>query len=100
MQPLNGEGDAGPGAEHADLTRALAPLTVIRTTSPLDHRSSWFEVFPPGVTKATGAAYYLCRAADTPPNAAARRLARWLGETAADWAANADARAPVDNGDT
>jgi LysR family glycine cleavage system transcriptional activator len=31
----------------------------------------------------TGAAYYLCRPADLPPSAPARRLARWLQERAA-----------------
>ncbi|HED14741.1 MAG TPA: HAD family phosphatase [Gammaproteobacteria bacterium] len=36
------------------LTTALAPLNVIRTTSPLDHTSTWFEIFPPQVSKASG----------------------------------------------
>ncbi len=30
----------------------LSPLKVIRTTSPLDHRSTWIEIFPSQVSKA------------------------------------------------
>ncbi len=37
--------------------RALPGLTVIRTTSPLDGRSTWIEILPPGVSKASGAAW-------------------------------------------
>jgi len=48
-------------ARHASLRRLLDPLHVIRTTSPLDHRSVWFEVFPCGVSKAAGAAWLLER---------------------------------------
>ncbi|MBM4404104.1 MAG: HAD family phosphatase [Candidatus Cloacimonetes bacterium] len=33
------------------LSRMLSPLTVIRTTSPLDFRSLWIEVFATGVNK-------------------------------------------------
>lgn len=36
------------------LREVLSPLNVIRTTSPLDHRSYWFEVFPAKVSKASG----------------------------------------------
>lgn len=36
---------------------ALAGLTVIRTTSPLDGRSTWVEILPSGVSKAGGAAW-------------------------------------------
>lgn len=50
---------------HAELLQAarvgLAGLTVVRTTSPLDHRSLWLEVFPAGVTKATAAAWLAAR---------------------------------------
>lgn len=42
-------------------------------------------VAPFGAADPTGAAYYLCRAAGTPPTAAARRLERWLGGLAAEW---------------
>jgi LysR family glycine cleavage system transcriptional activator len=50
---------------------------------------SWLEsgrlVTPFGGADPTGAAYYLCRPADTPPSAAARRFERWLGEQAKVW---------------
>ena len=49
----------------------------------------WLEqgrlIAPFGGAGPTGAAYYLCRAADRTPTAAARRLERWLIETAAAW---------------
>ena len=35
----------------ADVRRRLADLTVIQTTSPLDGRSTWIEVFPTGISK-------------------------------------------------
>lgn len=41
------------------LTR-FAPLTVIRATSPLDHESTWIEIFPPTVSKSQAAAR-LCK---------------------------------------
>lgn len=44
-----------PDVLHEDLRRALAPLNVIRATSPLDHQSAWFEVFAGSVSKAVGA---------------------------------------------
>ena len=38
------------------LAREIRPfLNVVRATSPVDHRSIWFEVFPNGVSKAGGA---------------------------------------------
>ena len=37
------------------LRDALAPLHVVRTTSPLDHRSRWIEVYPSGVGKSFAA---------------------------------------------
>jgi LysR family glycine cleavage system transcriptional activator len=40
-------------------------------------------VAPFGAGDPTGAAYYLCRPADLPPSALARRLERWLHELAA-----------------
>jgi LysR family glycine cleavage system transcriptional activator len=40
---------------------------------------------PFGDASPTGAAYYLCRASDPQPSAAAKRLERWLVETAAHW---------------
>ncbi|MGQ9616749.1 MAG: HAD-IIB family hydrolase [Spirochaetota bacterium] len=39
------------------LKTELAPLKVIRTTSPIDGQSTWIEVFPQGVSKAKGAEY-------------------------------------------
>jgi hydroxymethylpyrimidine pyrophosphatase-like HAD family hydrolase len=36
---------------------ALVGLEVIRTTSPMDGRSIWLEVFPKGVSKASGCAW-------------------------------------------
>lgn len=48
---------------HAELQARLPELTVIRTTSPLDHRSTWFELFPPDVSKG-GAAERIRRALD------------------------------------
>jgi len=43
------------------LSEALAPLSVLRTTSPLDHRSQWFEIFPPQVSKASGIEWLAAR---------------------------------------
>ncbi len=42
-------------------------------------------VAPFGGPNPTGAAYYLCRPVELTPTAAARRLARWLEDMAADW---------------
>ena len=41
----------------AELLPRLPEFRVIRATSPLDHRSTWIEVFPSGVGKATAAAW-------------------------------------------
>lgn len=46
---------------HEALRDSLAPLNVIRATSPLDHRSYWWEVFPEGVSKAAGARFIMQR---------------------------------------
>ncbi|MFT5175510.1 MAG: hydroxymethylpyrimidine pyrophosphatase-like HAD family hydrolase [Gammaproteobacteria bacterium] len=46
-------------AQHEQLRAQLAPLNVIRATSPLDHQSVWFEVFAAGVSKATAAQWLL-----------------------------------------
>lgn len=49
----------------------------------------WLErgrlVAPFGAADPTGAAYYLCKPADLPPTAAARRTERWLMQAAAAW---------------
>lgn len=39
----------------------LPDLTVIRTTSPLDHRSTWIEIFPREVSKGQAAAWLAAR---------------------------------------
>ena len=70
--PLDGE--VGPSAQllavvpadrsepSSDQVASLLPdLTVIRTTSPLDHRSTWIEVFPREVSKSQAAAWLAAR---------------------------------------
>jgi hydroxymethylpyrimidine pyrophosphatase-like HAD family hydrolase len=53
---------AADGAPRLETLREeLAPLHVVRTTSPLDKVSLWFEVFPGGVSKAAGAQWLLQR---------------------------------------
>ncbi len=46
-----------PGSEsHYDaLVTELAGLNVVLTTSPLDHRSRWIEIFPPAASKSRAA---------------------------------------------
>jgi HAD superfamily hydrolase (TIGR01484 family) len=46
-------------AEHivADVRNSLSGLSVIQTTSPLDHTSTWIEVFHPQVSKSGTAAW-------------------------------------------
>ena len=41
-------------ARFAAMRDALPGLEVVRTTSPVDGRSIWVEIFPPGVSKASG----------------------------------------------
>lgn len=41
-----------PAAFCESVRRALPGHAVVRTTSPLDHRSLWVEIFPPHVSKA------------------------------------------------
>jgi hydroxymethylpyrimidine pyrophosphatase-like HAD family hydrolase len=52
-------GDTPPGARrhhyYRQLKRRLPGLTVIRTTSPMDGRSVWLEIFPPAVSKSKAA---------------------------------------------
>ena len=48
--------EADPWRTHDALSNALTELTVIRTTSPSDHQSTWFEIFPRHVSKARSAA--------------------------------------------
>jgi len=48
-----------PQSSYSMLARELHRLKVIRTTSPMDGRSTWLELFPESVSKAA-AAEYLC----------------------------------------
>lgn len=48
-----------PSSEH--VAQLLPNLTVIRTTSPLDHRSTWIEVFPSQVSKSQAAEWLATR---------------------------------------
>jgi len=48
-------GDNGGALAH--LKQKLSRLTVIRTTSPLDHQSTWYEIFPRNVSKSSAAAW-------------------------------------------
>jgi Cof subfamily protein (haloacid dehalogenase superfamily) len=41
------------------LTKLLAPLKVVRTTSPLDHISLWIEIFSPEVSKGSAVQYLM-----------------------------------------
>jgi hydroxymethylpyrimidine pyrophosphatase-like HAD family hydrolase len=41
----------GPPETLPEVRRLLPELTVIRSTSPLDHRSTWIEIFPASVSK-------------------------------------------------
>ena len=45
------------GCALADLKQKLSGLTVVRTTSPLDHQSTWYEIFPRNVSKSSAAAW-------------------------------------------
>lgn len=47
------------GQLYRTLQTELPDLNVIRTTSPLDHRSIWYEIFPPETSKAS-AAIWVC----------------------------------------
>ncbi|MFV0436488.1 MAG: HAD family hydrolase [Desulfopila sp.] len=53
----------------ARLAADLSDYQVTRTTSPLDHRSVWLEIQPPGIHKGSAAAW-LCRHLDIAPAAA------------------------------
>jgi hypothetical protein len=52
----------GSGAQHrrhVQLQERLPGLSVIRATSPQDHRSVWLEIFPEAVSKSRAAAWLL-----------------------------------------
>lgn len=69
--PLDGSATHGPACQvlavlaagrqeiFEQIRRRLAGLSVIRTTSPLDHRSIWVEIFAAGVSKSR-AVCWLC----------------------------------------
>lgn len=56
----------GSAALVDEVRRRLRELTCIRTTSPLDGASTWIEIFPPGVSKATGSQWILDQLGDSP----------------------------------
>lgn len=49
--------DGDPVEPFETLRRELPDLSIIRATSPLDHRSMWIEAFPAGVSKSQAAAW-------------------------------------------
>ncbi len=55
-------------SRYEEIAEELAELTVILTTSPLDHQSRWIEVFPPQVSKSQ-AAITLAQELDVPHDA-------------------------------
>ena len=57
-----------PGSEvflgcplHRLLEKSLAPLKIIRATSPIDGLSTWVEIFPAGVSKGNAAEWIALR---------------------------------------
>ncbi|MGI9336001.1 MAG: HAD family hydrolase [Gammaproteobacteria bacterium] len=46
-------------SRYTEVVRRLCDLSVIRSTSPLDHESWWIEIFPKGVSKSEAVAW-LC----------------------------------------
>ena len=58
-------GDNGSALPY--LKQKLSELTVIRTTSPLDHQSTWYEIFPNNVSKSS-AAVWVCSAFNVDSN--------------------------------
>ena len=48
---------------HISLQKNLSNSTIIRTTSPLDQKSIWYEIFPYGISKSSSAAW-LCKQYD------------------------------------
>ena len=83
--------------QHEQLRAQLAPLNVIRATSPLDHQSVWFEVFAAGVSKAAGARWLL-RHHDLPENEVLAVGNDYNDEEMLSWAAHAKVvgNAPAD----
>lgn len=50
---------ADQGELYEKISQLLAPMTVIRTTSPVDFASLWIEVFAPGVNKGSSLSWLL-----------------------------------------
>lgn len=57
VPPIDSEGPCTGDSVYAEMVRELPELRVIRTTSPLDGRSCWIEIFPREVSKALAAAW-------------------------------------------
>jgi len=57
-------------SHYSSLAAELATLTVILTTSPLDHASRWIEIFPAHVSKSQ-TAHFLAQRLNVAPNAVA-----------------------------
>jgi HAD superfamily hydrolase (TIGR01484 family) len=49
------EPDGGLRSAYKDIAKKLKSLTVIRTTSPIDGKSTWIEILPPSVSKSLAA---------------------------------------------
>jgi hydroxymethylpyrimidine pyrophosphatase-like HAD family hydrolase len=63
----------------AEVRKALPGLSVIQTTSPLDHTSTWIEIFHPNVSKSSTAAWLANELNVDPSNTAA------IGNDYNDW---------------
>ena len=70
------------------LREELAPLNIVRATSPLDDRSVWLEVYPPDTTKSTSCAWLAERLNVSRPDTLALGndyndldLLRWAGQS-------------------
>ncbi len=75
----------GPAA-HQKLSKALAGYNIIRTTSPLDGKTIWIEIFPRDVSKAE-AANWLCSYLCISPNAVMAVGNDYNDRQLLDWAA-------------
>jgi len=51
----------GSDSHYEALVEALDHLNVVLTTSPLDHRSRWIEIFPPTASKSQAAEWLRAR---------------------------------------
>jgi Cof subfamily protein (haloacid dehalogenase superfamily) len=62
-QLLSIETSKNASARLQELREKLSAYSVLRATSPLDHASTWYEIFPPNVSKSQ-AAEWICRTFD------------------------------------